>query len=191
MTQIKAFEKKKNKKISKKESWYIFFIILLSLLLAFTILMYFNNPFIPPVQQSNAIKDIGEDVTITATECGGFTQVLSVKGSVLPNMVLSQNAYLKLDSTSENCVARAKFFIIDNKGLSVPISAVLSSDWQFENDGYYYHQSVLTPNLIVKFLNGIITPAGQNALISGNAYVLYITVETLPENADIQNLWYK
>lgn len=186
MKEVKAF-KKNNIKISTKESWYIFFIVLLILTIAFLSFIYFNNPYIPHSSKNSISAEIGTDITIDITDCGGFSKTLTLNGMLMPEFDIEQNVFLRLNASSQNCKARAKVFMFDNNGKYVSLNSTFTSDWLSNEDGYYYYNGIISPSLVLKFVKSIQTP--NITLYSGNQYLVYITLETLPQSSNPDNIW--
>jgi len=189
MGKIKAFGKSKNKKRSPKESWYIFFITILSIFSVILLSIFLSNPFSQAPLINLGQKMLGDNINIRIEDSGSFSQTVSFYGSLLPEFEMPQNAYLTLLADQEDCKARAKVFMYDSSGRLINLSVQFTSDWEMNEDGYYYYNSTLTPSLVLKFLQSIVMPSSEVGIYSCNLYNIIITVETLPVVSDYLTLW--
>ena len=178
----------KKSKIPAKESWYIFTICTMSLVLIVLGVLFFQNPFLTNNPEVSGLSYLGQDAIITVEDNGSGSQSFYFYGSVLPNMKIDQNVSVTLKPTATDCAVRAKvYYIFENQAL--PLNIITTSDWQKNNDGYYYLNQNLVPNLTTKFLQGIITPSAEVGLNSANIYSYIVSFETLPTTTEYEKIW--
>lgn len=176
--------------ISKqKEGWYIFFVVLLSVLFLASIGLFLKNPLVPNAPEHTGLKPLGTDMQLTITDNGSISQTLYFYGSFLPNFGVNQLASVSLKPTERDAKLRAKAFLYDEYNNLVSIPLETTTEWAKKNDGYYYYNDTLTPNLTVQFIKKISTPTEDAKLSSNNIYLIIITFETLPADSNFESIW--
>ena len=190
MEKFKAFERKKIK-LSKRDSWYIFFIVILSVLLVITSFLLYSNSFYKSRFNNLGQVELGTPVMLYLENSGAFVQVVSFAGTILPDMNITQQCSLQIGANSIPLVARAKVVINkDAYSQYEEIEGTFTSDFVKNNaDGFYYCNSVLNPNLVVKFLQSIKIPGDKFDINSQEIYNFVVLVETLPYDSDYTTIW--
>lgn len=178
----------KSKK-SVRESWFVFTIIMLSILLALSLYLFLQNPFVTNRPAHSGIIPLGTPLNIKINAVGATTQSVYFKGSVLPNSVVGQEVKITLNAAQENAVARAKAFMFDEFAKYIPIEITTASNWVAGDDGYYYCQEVLSANLVLDFAKDVQIPPADEKLSSANSYLIHFIIETLPQTANFEEIW--
>ncbi|MBR2053020.1 MAG: hypothetical protein IJ959_02570 [Clostridia bacterium] len=179
----------KSKKIGVRESWYIFSIVMLSVLLMLSLYLFLQNPFVTNQPDRPGLPPVGTPLNISVDAAGSNAQSVFFHGSVLPQTFVPQEVKIILKPNQENAVARAKAVMFNEFGKQIPLALTTSSNWAAGNDGYYYCQEVLSANLMVDFVKELQMPAEKEGLNSANVYSIIFSIETLPQNANFEEIW--
>lgn len=183
------FMETRKSKIKLKESWYIFSIVMLSALLLLSLWLFLQNPFITNKPVSSGLAPAGTPINISVEDNGSETQVLYFEASVLPNSKIKQDVNITLKATENPCVVRAKVYMLNEQNQVLPVNITIASQWQKNDDGYYYCQERLSPNLVIDFMQGFDVPDAKTGLNAENIYPILFSVETLPLTSDYLKIW--
>lgn len=186
MEQIVAFEKRKKNKKRQKNIGYIVAIVILSVLLVGTNLMSFLGAWKNLIASPEPVFALGKQATIEVNLNQSSSIAFNFKGSAVMGTVYNHLIYVSMPVTSQRYLLRAKAVI--NTGETNYVATIANdSNWVQGDDGYCYLSVYALGGQTFSLSNAIVMP--DIVTVQDKSYNLIITVESLSENVDFENIW--
>ncbi len=179
----------KTMKFSKENFGWIFACGVLAILLALAIYLGFSGWYFENDRNFTTDLQLGKTVQVGVDKNGANAVSFNLDGSFLAGERLPQLVAVKNLDEEEDVALRAKIFIYSGSNQTLAMNMVETLNWQYnENDGYFYFNSLLTPQNKVALCSYIFIDE-ETTLYTDTKYIVTIVVEALASTQDIENIW--
>lgn len=176
-------------KISKKNFGWLFTCVGLAILLALSVYLGFSGWYIQNEQIRATDLELGKTVQIGVKKNEASAISFNLDGSYLADERLPQIVSVKNLDEENTLYLRAKIFIYSAKNQMLKMNMVETVNWQYnKEDGYYYFNSLLTPQNKVSLCSYVFIDE-KTSLLTDTKYIVTILIEALDSSQDIVNVW--
>lgn len=176
-------------KFSKENFGWIFTSIGLAVLLALSVYLGLSGWYFENDRSFTTDLKLGKTVQIGVKKNQANAISFNLDGSFLEEERLPQIVSVKNQDEMEDIYLRAKIYIYSGANQTLEMNMVETVNWIYnEKDGYFYFNSLLTPQNKVALCAYVFVDEGTS-LHTDTKYIVTIVVESLDATQDVESIW--
>ena len=176
-------------KIDKSNLGWLFACIGLVLLLGLSIYLGKSGFFFATENNFATDLKLGQNLECGIDKNQSNSISINFSGGFLPEERLPQVVAVKNLSDSVQLFLRAKVFAFTSQNQFVEIDIVENSNWIKNEDGYFYYNSLLSPQEKSTLASFVILPNENVSFLSNKKYILTFVFESLDSSVDVKAFW--
>lgn len=178
-------------KLSKENFGWIFACFALAVLLAISIYMGATGWYFENDRSFTTDLELGKTMQIGVKKNEANALSFNLEGSYLSGERLPQLVSVKNLDQQSDVYLRAKVYIYSGSNQILDMNMVETVNWQYdEEDGYFYFNSLLTPENKVALCSYIFIDEDAN-LHTDTKYIVTFVIESLDSTQDVALVWGK
>lgn len=176
-------------KINKKNFGWLFTCVGLAILLALSIYLGLTGWYYENDRSFTTDLELGKTMQVGVKKNEANAVSFNLDGSFLSGERLSQLVSVKNLDELDDVYLRAKIYIYSGTNQTLKMNMVETVNWLYnENDGYFYFNSLLTPQNKVALCSYVFVDEDTN-LHTDTKYIVTILIESLSSNQDVEKVW--
>ena len=175
-------------KFSKENFGWIFISASLLLLLAIAIYLGVSGWFFQNDVSYSTDLELGKTVVTNIAKNQASAVSLNFDGSYLPGERLPQIISVKNVDASDSLYVRAKVYVYTGDNVTLDVDIISTINWTKNDDGYYYFNELLNPDVSASLCSFIIINKDSN-FSSKKMYILNVVFESLSSSQQVEQIW--